>query len=69
MSKDAVAVIDRAEAIAQAIASAEADDIVLVAGKGHENYQLIGDERRDFSDYGIAAASLAARKGRLEEGE
>ncbi len=42
---------------------------MLLAGKGHENYQLIGDERRDFSDYGVAAASLAARKGRAEEGE
>ena len=42
---------------------------MLLAGKGHENYQLIGSERRDFSDYGVAAASLAAREDRGEGGE
>jgi UDP-N-acetylmuramoyl-L-alanyl-D-glutamate--2,6-diaminopimelate ligase len=52
---------DRAAAIDWAIASAAPADIVLVAGKGHENYQLLGDARRDFSDYGVAAASLLAR--------
>jgi len=49
---------DRAAAIAWAIGSAARTDIVLLAGKGHENYQLIGDQRRDFSDYGVAAANL-----------
>ncbi len=58
----AVTVIeDRAAAIGWAIASAAAGDVVLLAGKGHENYQLIGDQRRAFSDYAVAAASLAAR--------
>ncbi len=61
MSKDAVAVIDRAEAIAQAIASAEADDIVLVAGKGHENYQVIGNTTLSFSDFEAARSCLLAR--------
>lgn len=41
---------DRAEAIAQSIAAAEADDLVLVAGKGHEDYQEIAGQRRPFSD-------------------
>jgi len=54
---------DRAAAIAWAIREAAADDIVLIAGKGHENYQLLGDERIDFSDYGAALANLAARAG------
>ena len=52
---------DRAAAIAWAIREAQPDDIVLIAGKGHETYQLIGDERREFSDYAAALANLAAR--------
>jgi len=51
---------DRAAAIAWAIGQAAADDIVLIAGKGHENYQLVDGERLDFSDYGAALANLAA---------
>ncbi len=57
---------DRAAAIAWAIGNATPADIVLLAGKGHESYQLIGDECRDFSDYGVAAANLHARS-RSEE--
>ncbi len=41
---------DRQLAIAYAVAAASADDIVLVAGKGHEDYQIIGNQRRLFSD-------------------
>ena len=41
---------DRAEAIRRALAAAKQDDIVIVAGKGHENYQLVGTEKRHFSD-------------------
>ena len=41
---------DRAMAIEHAIRAASAADIVLVAGKGHEDYQIVGTERRDFSD-------------------
>ncbi|MDX1496575.1 MAG: UDP-N-acetylmuramoyl-L-alanyl-D-glutamate--2,6-diaminopimelate ligase [Salinisphaeraceae bacterium] len=49
---------DRAEAIAQAISQAGAGDVVLIAGKGHEDYQIIGTERRDFSDFAVAQACL-----------
>ncbi|MBD3647523.1 MAG: UDP-N-acetylmuramoyl-L-alanyl-D-glutamate--2,6-diaminopimelate ligase [Pseudomonadales bacterium] len=42
---------DRAKAIASALAEAQPDDIVLLAGKGHETYQEINGERVDFSDY------------------
>jgi UDP-N-acetylmuramoyl-L-alanyl-D-glutamate--2,6-diaminopimelate ligase len=67
---DAATVIeDRGAAIAWAIGNAATDDVVLLAGKGHENYQYIGGERRDFSDYGAAAANLQARSGRGEGGE
>jgi UDP-N-acetylmuramoyl-L-alanyl-D-glutamate--2,6-diaminopimelate ligase len=41
---------DRARAIRSALSDAAATDVVLVAGKGHEDYQLIGAERRPFSD-------------------
>ena len=41
---------DRRAAIAMAIEGARADDIVLIAGKGHEDYQQVGDERRPYSD-------------------
>ena len=57
----ATAIEDRGAAIAWAIRSAGADDVVLVAGKGHENYQLIGSKRLDFSDHGVALACLDAR--------
>lgn len=56
----ATVIEDRAAAIAWTIREASADDTILLAGKGHENYQLIAGERRDFADYGAAAVNLAA---------
>ena len=50
MRRDCLVQRDRTQAIAQALALANADDIVLVAGKGHEDYQIIGQEVRHFSD-------------------
>ena len=41
---------DRAAAIRSSIAAARPDDLVLVAGKGHEDYQESAGERRPFSD-------------------
>jgi len=49
---------DRALAIEQALQLARADDIVLIAGKGHEDYQLIGVETRHFSDREVVQACL-----------
>jgi len=57
----ATVIEDRAAAIAWAIRAAAPDDVVLVAGKGHEHYQVIGDKRLEFSDYAVARANLAAR--------
>jgi UDP-N-acetylmuramoyl-L-alanyl-D-glutamate--2,6-diaminopimelate ligase len=54
---------DRAQAIELALAGAAAGDIVLVAGKGHEDYQIVGDERRVFSDQAVLRAALARRAG------
>lgn len=49
---------DRAEAILTALDEAVDDDVVLVAGKGHEDYQLYGRERHDFSDRDYVARLL-----------
>ncbi len=49
---------ERANAIEEAICSAQAGDVVLVAGKGHEAYQQVGNERRPFSDAAVVARSL-----------
>ncbi|MCC7547209.1 MAG: UDP-N-acetylmuramoyl-L-alanyl-D-glutamate--2,6-diaminopimelate ligase [Burkholderiales bacterium] len=51
---------DRAGAIHRAIASAAPEDIVLIAGKGHEPYQEIGGMRLPFSDFDVACAALHA---------
>jgi len=43
-------IVDREDAIDRAVNLAEPGDFILVAGKGHETYQIIGDERIDFDD-------------------
>ena len=50
---------DRAKAIATAVAGARAGDTVLIAGKGHEDYQIIGTAKTYFDDREQAAAALA----------
>ena len=52
---------DRAAAIAQAVAGAGVDDVVLIAGKGHEPYQEIAGVRHPFDDVQVARAALEAR--------
>ena len=42
---------DRAEAISMAISELNKDEILLITGKGHEEYQIIGNEKKPFSDY------------------
>jgi UDP-N-acetylmuramoyl-L-alanyl-D-glutamate--2,6-diaminopimelate ligase len=53
--------VDRRGAIEAAIGLATADDVVLVAGKGHETYQIIGTEKRAFDDRDAATKALASR--------
>lgn len=50
--------LERAAAIAAAIAGAGPDDVVLIAGKGHEEYQEVHGERRPFSDVAVARRVL-----------
>ncbi|MBM43379.1 MAG: UDP-N-acetylmuramoyl-L-alanyl-D-glutamate--2,6-diaminopimelate ligase [Acidobacteria bacterium] len=57
-----LAIVDRRRAIERAVALAEPGDMVVVAGKGHETEQVIGDERRPFDDRKIVAAALARRR-------
>jgi UDP-N-acetylmuramoyl-L-alanyl-D-glutamate--2,6-diaminopimelate ligase len=55
--------VDRRAAIARAIAMARGDDTVVIAGKGHEDYQIIGRERLPFDDRVEARRALARRVG------
>ena len=49
---------DRKKAIELAIEAAGGDDIVLIAGKGHETYQIVGEQKFDFSDKEVAQQCL-----------
>ena len=53
---------DRARAIRVTIARSGPEDVVLIAGKGHEEYQIYGTERRPFSDRSVARAALEAMR-------
>ena len=52
-------ILDRREAIQAAVKAADREDIVLIAGKGHEDYQIIGAKRRHFSDVEEAARAAS----------
>ncbi len=56
------AITDRAEAIAAAVTEARTGDIVLIAGKGHEDYQILGSRRIDFDDRQVLRDSIGASR-------
>ncbi|MDD9336891.1 MAG: UDP-N-acetylmuramoyl-L-alanyl-D-glutamate--2,6-diaminopimelate ligase [Rickettsiaceae bacterium] len=53
---------NRKIAITETINNLQEDDILLIAGKGHENYQIIGNKKLPFSDFDIAKEALQSRK-------
>ncbi|HYE85158.1 MAG TPA: hypothetical protein VEA16_02295, partial [Vicinamibacterales bacterium] len=61
--------IDRAAAIERAVSIAAAGDVVLIAGKGHEKYQQIGDRVLPFDDAEVAASALAARPHKAQKAQ
>ena len=63
-----LAIVERAAAIRRAVDDAGAGDIVVIAGKGHERYQVIGSRAVPFDDVVVARAALDARSGRQSGG-
>ena len=59
--------IDRAAAIARAVGEADVQDVILLAGKGHEPYQDMGSVRLPFSDVEQAGLALAQRRSKQEK--
>ncbi|MER2259400.1 MAG: cyanophycin synthetase, partial [Priestia megaterium] len=57
-----VTIADRAEAIRYAVEAAHADDVIVIAGKGHETYQIIGKKVFDFDDREVARKMIEERK-------
>jgi len=54
-------IADRKEAIEKAIAYAKPDDIIIIAGKGHETYQIIGHKKHHFDDREVARQAIQAK--------
>ncbi|MCP4468485.1 MAG: UDP-N-acetylmuramoyl-L-alanyl-D-glutamate--2,6-diaminopimelate ligase, partial [Halieaceae bacterium] len=63
-SGDYTLVEDRGQAIAMAIADAASGDCILIAGKGHEEYQQLDEKRIYFSDVAEASKALAGSSSR-----
>jgi UDP-N-acetylmuramoyl-L-alanyl-D-glutamate--2,6-diaminopimelate ligase len=63
-SQRLLAIVDRKAAIGKAVELARPGDVVLVAGKGHEKYQVIGDRTLPFDDVVVAQEALARRRTR-----
>ena len=61
---NAITIRDRREAIARTIAEAGEDDVIVIAGKGHETYQVIGDEVVHFDDREEAEFAIRKRYGK-----
>ena len=60
-------VVNRREAIAFAMKNAQKDDVILLAGKGHEDYQIIGTEKHHFDEREVVADILKRLPPRGEE--
>ncbi|HET7628793.1 MAG TPA: UDP-N-acetylmuramoyl-L-alanyl-D-glutamate--2,6-diaminopimelate ligase [Bacillales bacterium] len=58
-----VSIVNRKEAIEYAIRQASGKDLVLIAGKGHETYQIIGEDVIDFDDREVAREAIKGKRG------
>jgi UDP-N-acetylmuramoyl-L-alanyl-D-glutamate--2,6-diaminopimelate ligase len=56
-------ILDRREAIKHAVNIANKDDIIVIAGKGHENYQIVGNETHHFDDVEEAREAILQKRG------
>jgi len=64
-ANQAIVIADRAQAIAHTVQHARAQDVVLVAGKGHEDYQEIAGIKHPFSDVQHARDALQQRRAHV----
>jgi len=60
--KEPLVELDRRKAIDLAVRSASQGDVILVAGKGHEDYQIVGTVKHAFDDRTATRAALDARR-------
>jgi UDP-N-acetylmuramoyl-L-alanyl-D-glutamate--2,6-diaminopimelate ligase len=60
-------IVDRHDAIQYAITHAADSDVILLAGKGHETYQIMGDRQLAFDDRKVARTLLAARQSGVRQ--
>lgn len=60
--QEVLKLVDRRAAIARAVELATPGDLVLIAGKGHERYQVVGDQVLPFDDAAVAAEALSRRR-------
>ena len=60
---------DRAMAIGRAVAAMAPEDVLLIAGKGHETYQIVGMTKRPFDDRQVAAEALSKASGTRAKGQ
>jgi len=66
-SKDYIRIADREKAIADAVSMVEENDIILIAGKGHEDYQIIGREKIHFDDREMAGGYIEKKLGKVKK--
>ena len=57
--RESIAIADRQESVAHAVRLAQPGDVVVIAGKGHENYQIIGRTKHPMDDRELAREALA----------
>ena len=61
-AEERLAIVDREEAIRWAIDNARSGDVILLAGKGHEDYQVVGREKHHMDEREIVAEYIERRK-------